>query len=365
MLSDNERENVLREFPKIKLAYENIIHKQVYNYNIIMAIPCGIKCFAWFTEYKNQNVCFIMDLNENKKIIKIRITNVCFKSELAYNTILYGTLFHHLNHPFFAFEDVFFYKGNNVSRQNWLEKFHLFNTIVQKDIKQIAYNKNCTIFGIPLLSNNIDDLMNKIKEVHYKINILQFKVYKNGNQFLYMSFQNYLDYLDYEKNKSNNLQHYKVENTKPNQTHHLKPNVNQVQNKNQIQNKNQVQNSNKKTVVFKIKPSLQNDIYDLYCVSDDRSKEIYYDVAYIPSFNSSVMMNRLFRNIKENKNLDKLEESDDEEEFENVKEGRFVNLDTNHNMVCMYNHKFKKWIPLCVADNKTNIVNHGNLSKIV
>jgi hypothetical protein len=76
-------------------------------------------------------------------------------------------------------------------------------------------------------------------------------------------------------------------------------------------------------------------------------------------------MNRLFRNIKENINLDKLEESDDEEEFENVKEGRFVNLDMIHNMVCTYNYKFKKWVPLCVADNKTNIVNHSHLSKIV
>ena len=35
-------------------------------------------------------------------------------------------------------------------------------------------------------------------------------------------------------------------------------------------------------------------------------------------------MNTLFRNIKENQNLDALEESDDEEEFENISLDKFV-----------------------------------------
>ena len=38
-------------------------------------------------------------------------------------------------------------------------------------------------------------------------------------------------------------------------------------------------------------------------------------------------MNSLFRNIKENRNLDLLEESDDEEEFENTSLDKFVDLD--------------------------------------
>ena len=53
-------------------------------------------------------------------------------------------------------------------------------------------------------------------------------------------------------------------------------------------------------------------------------------------------MNKLFRKIKENDNLDALEESDDEEEFENEKVDRFVYLDKSYHMVCQYNYKFKK-----------------------
>ena len=41
-------------------------------------------------------------------------------------------------------------------------------------------------------------------------------------------------------------------------------------------------------------------------------------------------MNKLFRDIKENANLDLLEESDNEEEFENVNIDRFVHLNKEY-----------------------------------
>ena len=55
-------EEILDEFPSVKLSYENIIHKKVYNLDYVTAIPEGKKCFAWFTNYNNQDVCFIMEL---------------------------------------------------------------------------------------------------------------------------------------------------------------------------------------------------------------------------------------------------------------------------------------------------------------
>jgi hypothetical protein len=67
-------------------------------------------------------------------------------------------------------------------------------------------------------------------------------------------------------------------------------------------------------------------------------------------------MNKLFRIIKENENLDALEESDDEEEFENEKADKFVRLNQSYKMICQFNHKFKKWTPLKVADEKSNII---------
>ena len=56
-------------------------------------------------------------------------------------------------------------------------------------------------------------------------------------------------------------------------------------------------------------------------------------------------MNNLFRSIKENNNLDLLEESDDEEEFENISLDKFVDVDKKIKFLCVYNSKFKSWMP--------------------
>ena len=60
-------------------------------------------------------------------------------------------------------------------------------------------------------------------------------------------------------------------------------------------------------------------------------------------------MNSLFRNIKENANLDALEESDDEDEFENISPDKFVDMDISYTMNCLYSNKFKYWINLYIT----------------
>jgi hypothetical protein len=98
---------------------------------------------------------------------------------------------------------------------------------------------------------------------------------------------------------------------------------------------------------------------------DDSSEEpIYYGIASIPDYKTSVMMNRLFRTIKENENLDALEESDEETEFENEAEDKFVSLNTELNMICSYHIKFKKWVPLrqSLIKDDSEIVNLHELN---
>jgi hypothetical protein len=57
-------------------------------------------------------------------------------------------------------------------------------------------------------------------------------------------------------------------------------------------------------------------------------------------------MNSIFRKIKENDNLDLLEESEDEEEFEDTNDERFVDLEKRVKIRCEYHKHFKKWVPL-------------------
>ena len=73
--------------------------------------------------------------------------------------------------------------------------------------------------------------------------------------------------------------------------------------------------------------------------------------AFIPNFKTSVYMNRLFRNIRENQNLDLLEESEDEDEFENIDINKFVDTEKQIKMKCMFSHKFKSWIPIEALEN--------------
>ena len=93
------------------------------------------------------------------------------------------------------------------------------------------------------------------------------------------------------------------------------------------------------------------------------NEEEFYDLALIDSFETSKFMNKLFRTIKENNNLDTLEESDSEEEFENINIDKFVNLEKSYLIDCEYNNKFKKWIPRNLSKNK--IVSKNNLYLIL
>jgi hypothetical protein len=352
MLSDKEKEQILAELPNIKLSYENITHKKVYS-DFVLAIPEGKKCFAWFTNSNNGNVCYILELGENKKIFDIKIVNCCFNNYLSYGTVFYGTLFNYLDNNFFSIEDIFLYKGKNVSNYIWMKKLELFNQIMNIDIKQVSYNKSFIVFGLPLIDIDFDKLINEISKVKYKIKCVQFRNYNNKNVSQYLEFKNI--------NKSSETKLPIKNNENKSSTVIAK----QVTNINTNVNTNSSYKNNtkrEKFAVFQIKPEIQNDIYYLYCYDSNSQSLVHYNIAYIPDFKTSVMMNKLFRNIKENNNLDTLEESDDENEFENEKEDRFVYLDREFNMMCSYNYKFKKWVPLKLADKNMKIINFNELS---
>ena len=71
-------------------------------------------------------------------------------------------------------------------------------------------------------------------------------------------------------------------------------------------------------------------------------------------------MNGLFRKIRENRNIDFIEESDDEDDFENTTEDKYVDLTKSYLIECVFNVKFKKWVPVQVIES-----NRHNSNKIV
>ena len=336
MLTQSDKENILLEFPNIKLSYENMTYKKVYNADYIVAIPEGIKCFAWFTHINEKSVCLIMELTTNKQISDIKVISVCFSRELSYGTILYGTVFYHANNRFFTIEDIFSYKGNDIYTDNWGEKMIKINNMLKNDFKQISYNKSFIVFGLPVMYKSNDEfVINNLQNIKYKIETIQFKLFNKVNMSLCMNYNSYIN------DKSINNNH-------------------PINNNHTINNQNKYV---KREFVFLIKPDVQNDIYYLYGINDEL-KEEQQGIAHIPDYNTSVMMNKLFRIIKENNNLDALEESDDEDEFENENTSKFVHLDKSYKMICQYNHKFKKWCPLKLADDHAKITTNQDLKSV-
>ena len=355
MLTQSDKETLLKEFPNIKLSYENITHKKVYNSDYIVAIPEGKKCFAWFTSVNDKMVCLIMELVNKKNICDIKIVSACFSNDLAYGTILYGTVLYNSHNRFFFIEDIFSYKGNLVENLCWGEKLVKINNMLKTDLKQLSYNNSFVVFGLPLICKTNEEMETKVASVNYNIESIQYILFNKVNFYLFMYYNNYTNYNNYKTkgyDKSHLLEPAKREERKQ----ELKPMTKQEL---RTTTKQELVRP-KKTTVFLIRPDIQDDIYNLYCLNNDL-KEEQQGIAHIPNYITSVMMNKLFRNIKENDNLDALEESDDEEEFENENIDKFVHLDKSYKMECQYNHKFKKWVPIKLADETNAIVNSIDL----
>jgi hypothetical protein len=285
---------VKSRFPSIKLFYEKNTHKKVVS-DYYLAIPYGKKYFAWFTYHKNENVCVLIEIKVEKdgkfNIVSTDIRPVCFHNSLAHGTILYGTMIPKSN--FFCAENIFMYKNERVSNKSNKERLRLLEKVFTNEIKQTSIVPNEIIFGLPILSNSFKWLIKDLGALPYQIYAIQCKNFTNQNAFKMM-------YKAFEREEQT-----------------------------------------KETNVFNVTAAIGVDNYQLLdCKSGD-----FKQMAYIPNFQTSKLMNSIFRTIKENDNLDALEESDDEDEFENTSDDKFVDLNKCVKMECKMHPTFKKWVP--------------------
>ena len=74
MLTEQDKKNILNEFPNIKLSYEKIIHKKVYplNDDYLLIIPEGKKCFSWFTTFNDKPVWSSESIETYSEVSNIR-----------------------------------------------------------------------------------------------------------------------------------------------------------------------------------------------------------------------------------------------------------------------------------------------------
>ena len=95
-------------------------------------------------------------------------------------------------------EDIFCYKGNDIERMCWGEKLIKINNLLQKDLKQISYNNSFIVFGLPLIKNNLEELLKEIENVKYKIERIQFILFNKANVLLFVPYKNINYFLNSE-----------------------------------------------------------------------------------------------------------------------------------------------------------------------
>jgi len=123
--------------------------------------------------------------------------------------------------------------------------------------------------------------------------------------------------------------------------------------------------SQKREAVFQVMADLESDIYHLYCY-DGKNREdpyIYFDIAYVGTRKESVFMNTMFRNIRENSNIDLGEESEDEDMFQTIGMDKYVDLNKKLKILCIYNDKWRKWVPKNVVADSARIANVNELTR--
>ena len=301
MFTREVKETVLKRFPNIELSYDKLIHNKVYA-DLFMIIPKGPKAFLWFTYVENKNVAILLILNKQGNVKSLDIYPVCFEDDLSLGTLMYGTFFDiNACHPF-SCEDIFTYKGSYVNNNSLSEKLKIYERLFANEILQKSYTKNFIIVGMPLWTSSYMNAFNTIPSLPYRVYAIKSYNMRDNNG----------------RSIGINLYKEKI----------------------------------KQEAIFKVKANIESDVYNLYC-SDNQ----LYNVAAISSYKQSIVLNGIFRKIKENSNLDYIEASDDEEDFENVDEDKYVDLNKWVLMKCIYNKHFKKWEPIEKVNSNQSIIN--------
>lgn len=387
-LNPNQVADIMRRFPNFELSYETVSHKKVSSeYDVCLAIPYGKKAFLWFTFFQDNDVCFLMELGREKKVSRVTILETYGTSRLALGTLLYCSMVG---------------EANGLAQEN--EKIStLSNSVKGGIIEDILYWQGVSLAKLPF-SEKLGFLYSFFQNPEFA------PIINNSKMPIRLPVMWTTNQNSPDNNGQDNSIPGKWSNRIPYTIHHLQyrslvkllPHINVLMTKSIISNANgpvvkdlsygsTVNSTNTATTnintvdifippslpkydftkpqykmltIFEVKADLQNDIYHLYAYGQS-SQKVYYGLANIPNYKTSVFMNGLFRNIKENRNLDSLEESDDEEDFQDMRIDKFVNLNKTMTMECAFNNKFKRWAPVRVIPTNHSGGKIVHISKLV
>ena len=334
LFTSEEKISLLNRLPPLELSYEPKMHKKVYA-DLYRILPKGPKAIVWYTTWCEQPACLLILLNERGNYSDVKLFPTIFAQPLALGTIIYGTYFNYHGGHYFTCEHLYYSQGVALDQKSLAERMELLMGLFQEDqLGQKTYTADFLVVGLPVLTKTYEEALVQLETLPYKT--YGIGGYQFSKQVLAASHAASPHVPQQRPVPMHVPQQRPVSQQLPSASHatttyatasHATTTYARSFNKN----------------YFKIKAGLAADIYHLYTADDT-----FYATAAVPSYKASVMLNGLFRKIKENTNLDLLEESDEEEEFENTQMDKFVDLEKSVVMECVYLKKFRKWQPLKV-----------------
>lgn len=345
----SEKQHMIQRFPKnIKLSYETVAHKKVSNdYNICIAVPYGRKAYLWWTYYKNNIVCCLLELNRTNVIGEnVSFVKAPMPHDFELGTIVSGIIVEDttndvvsqdsnevvcLKAKHFLVEDIYMYQGIVINKFQPLPFQKKIHHIVDFFRQTRPHEKSTHDIFISFHTfwrrnfDHDDELVPENVCIPYNIRFIQFRNTDDITPHVNVSIHKKPVWNPIIV--SDDMWDRTEKPCVPNWTLDLyKPHYNQC-------------------CLFWVRADISYDVYYLYA-KDPQRKPSLYQYAFIPNYKTSVMMNAIFRNIKENNNIDYIEESDDEEVYEDIRRDKFVDLQKNVLMECRFDRKFRKWVPL-------------------
>lgn len=355
-LTPNQTDDIMRRFPTFELSYETVSHKKVSSdYNTCLAIPYGKKAFMWFSFLRDNDVCFLMELGREKKVGRVQMVQLDNVNRLSLGTLFYGTICEVGDSPnmtrYFVIEELLFWQGISLVKLPFGEKLGFLHSFFQDPKNtQILSAINIAQLKLPIMWGISEDEINNThippnwtNRIPYTIHHLQ-----------YRSLTTIFPYINVTMTQGNTAIVKSAPAPLLDEFVFIPP---------ALPKYDFAKPQYKMPTIFEVKADLQNDIYHLYAYGQS-SQRIYCGLANIPSYKTSVFMNGLFRNIKENRNLDSMEESDDEDDFQDMRIDKHVDLKKTLAIECIFNTKFKRWVPVRLIPDKMRLYDNGKIVHI-
>ena len=376
VMNSHDAECLLASFPNTRLSYETTIHKNdnpsfLSGCYKCFILPKGKRCFAWVTEWKRTKIVAIIDIvgaNNYQGTLSpmirkfhqengwypgsVRLYDACMDHSLVYGSVFGGVLFRMPSSPssfdktFFSIHTVSWYKGNPIPSLSLSGHVRLCERIFDEcDIRQIAYtNQNSIIFGLPILCHTDKDVVAIASELPYPVFAIQYRIENNTKVYQRL--------FPLGEDRMEDKMTQVIQKTTPMPSLHLSKTIPPVRTVFVPPVDEMLTNIQ---AIFMVRPNIQNDIYELFVRSNNpRTTELlFHNFAHISGYKTSVMMNRIFRNITENERLDAQEESEDEADFENIDPDKYVSLHKEFLMICRFNKRFCRWVPIQFLESQS------------